>query len=283
MNSLLVFFSWLAGKRSSRYEFAPFGLMAIFPSVLRWLAAVICLYRLSGSNAAAMQIVSGCISPCLLVMVLVCSAAPAHASIEAMSDFSKMDSSRFRWLETQAVHLRGVPAYWREFTSQAPAFQAAKSIAQYSDRFQRVMAFKDSVLLSGVRADWHWVAQIQSTPGGSRGRVSMLRVNGQELEASSQSPGNNHISWLAHNARLDFSQESVAGGRRVTQQVYGAALPVDQITAYVQQSLRNTGWRIEPQIANAAGPDVWRRNTSRLLVVSLPLGRGSTVFLNHVE
>src|SRR5690606_27207241 len=105
-------------------------------------------------------------------------------------------------------------------------------------------------LLSGVRATWHWVAQIQSAPGGSRGRVSILRVNQQELEAQLQNPGNSHFPWLVHNARLEFSQESVAGGRRVTQQVYGAALPVDQITAYVQQNLRSTGWRIESLFAN---------------------------------
>lgn len=268
MSALLVFFSWLASKRRP----ARYG-----------LASFICLYPVASHSTSSNQTIPGRIALFFSAAVLVCSAAPASASIEAMNDFSKMDASSFRWQETQAVHLRGVPAYWREFTSQASVFQAAKSMKQYADRFQRVIAFKDSVLLSGVRADWHWVAQIQSAPGGSRGRVSILRVNQQELEAQLQNPGNSHFPWLVHNARLEFSQESVAGGRRVTQQVYGAALPVDQITAYVQQNLRSTGWRIESLFANAAGPDVWHRNTSRLLVVSLPLGRGSTVFLNHVE
>lgn len=267
MNPLLVFLSWLAGKRSSGYE----------------LAALVRLNCLSLNRTLLIQTIPSRISLCFPAAFLTFFIVPAHASIEAMNDLSKMDSSSFRWLETQAVLLRGVPAYWREFTSQTPAFQAAKSMAQYADRFQRVITLKDNILLSGVRSDWHWVAQIQSAPGGSRGRVSMLRVNEQELQASSQSPGNSHFPWLAHNARLDFSQESVAGGRRMTQQLYGASLPVGQITAYVQQNLRSTGWRLEPQIANSAGPDVWRRNASRLLVVSLPLGRGSAVFLNHVE
>ena len=218
-----------------------------------------------------------------LAIVLGGFGTPASATIEAINDFSKIDSSRFRWHDTQAVHLHGVPAYWREFISQAPPLQAAASMNQYPDRFQRVIAFKDSILLSGMRSDWHWVAHIQSAPGGSRGLVSVLRANQQELQERLQDRGNRHFPWLAQTARLTFSQESMAGGRRVVQQVYGTVQPVDQITAYVQQNLRSTGWRIEPQIANAAGPDVWHRNASRLLVVSLPLGQGSTVFLNHVE
>lgn len=216
-------------------------------------------------------------------LALFALAAPAHASVEAMNDFSKLDSSGFRWLETQSVHLRSVPAYWREFISRAPAFQAAKSMAQYADRFQRFIAFKDSVVLSGVRADWHWVAQIQSAPEGSRGRVSMLRLDAQEQQALSRSPDHSHFPWLAQNARLDFSQKSLAAGREVTQQVYGASVPVEQITAYVQQNLRSSGWRIEPQIANVSGPEVWRRESSHLVVLSLPLGPGSAVFLNHIE
>lgn len=243
MYRLSALFSRLTDKRPSGYKFAPLVWAAFF--------------------------------------TILSMPAPACAGIEAMNDFSKMDTSRFHWLETQEVHLRGIPAYWREFSSQAPAIQAAQSLAQYADRFQRVIAFKDSVLLSGVQAQWHWVAQVQPAPGGSRGRVSMLQIEGrQELP---QNPDIMHFPWLAHNARLDFSQESVVGGRRMVQQIYGASLPVDQITAYVQQNLRNSGWRIEPQIANAAGPDVWRRKASRLLVVSLPLGPGSAVFLNHVE
>lgn len=215
------------------------------------------------------------------VLLLVC--APARADVGAFNALAGMDTASFRWAEPQAAHVHGVPIHWREFSSSAALFSTAQKLAGHSDRFQRVIAYNNSVLLTGIRADWHWLAEIQQSSEGARGRVSILQIDPKKLEHLLQSRSGQAFPWLPNNAQLRFSQESELNGRRVTQQVYGASLPASEFTAYLQRHLRSSGWQHEAQMAWWPGAEVWRRASSSLFVASLPMGRGSTVFLQHIE
>lgn len=219
---------------------------------------------------------------CLHAGALLMACMPARADIGAFHALASVDTARFRWAEPQASHVHGVPVHWREFSSSAALFSTAQKLAEHSDRFQRVIAYNKSILLTGIRADWHWLAEIQQSAGGAQGRVSILQVNPQKLERLLQSP-ELAFPWLSKTARLQFSQESSVNGRRVVQQVYGASLPTGDFTAYLQRHLRRTGWQHEAQMAWWPGAEVWRRASSSLLVAAMPMERGSAVFLQHIE
>lgn len=208
---------------------------------------------------------------------------PAVASGVALNELSGSGLEQFRWSSTQAARLHGVPAHWREFTSPSSLLHATEALATHADRFQRVIAYKGGVLLTGVRANWHWVAEIQPDASGSRGRVSVLRIDEAQLRGLFQSRSSRNFAWLDHRALLRFSHESAAGGSRTTHEVYGASMSVDQITAYVQQNLRRTGWQPESRVAWWSGADAWRRGSSRLVVMLLPSKPGSTILLSHTE
>lgn len=220
---------------------------------------------------------------CLRAGALLLACMPARADVGAFNALAGMDTERFRWAEPQAAHVHGVPIHWREFSSSAALFSTAQKLAGRGDRFQRVIAYNNSVLLTGIRADWHWLAEIRQSSEGARGRVSILQINPKKLEHLLQNRSGQAFPWLSKNARLRFSQESTVNGRRVMQQVYGASLPAGDFTAYLQRHLRNSGWQHEAQMAWWPGAEVWRRASSSLLVASLPMGLDSAVFLQHIE
>ncbi|HWK60100.1 MAG TPA: hypothetical protein VNT00_01660 [Eoetvoesiella sp.] len=220
---------------------------------------------------------------CLYMGILLLACTPARADVGALNELAGMDTERFRWAEPQAAHVYGVPIHWREFSSSAALFSTAQKLAGHGDRFQRVIAYNNSVLLTGIRADWHWLAEIQQRAGGAHGRVSILQISPKKLEHLLQKRSGQAFPWLSKSARLRFSQESEVDGRRVMQQVYGASLSAGDFTAYLQRHLRSSGWQHEAQMAWWPRAEVWRRASSSLLVASLPMGPDSAVFLQHIE
>lgn len=197
--------------------------------------------------------------------------------------FPGLDASHFSWSAPEGASLNGIPVYWVEFTSKASFLDTARALARHHDRFQKVLVFNGALALTGVRAEWHWLAEIQPAPAGSRGRVSLLRVPVQPPGLAPENRTHSPFSWLGHKAALGFRQESLVSGRRIVQEMYNGSLPAGNLSAYVHDNLRRTGWQPDPQLSANSRMAMWRRNASRLFIMAVSAEPGSAVFLNYIE
>ncbi|MGP1615426.1 MAG: hypothetical protein ACTS5Y_10280 [Pollutimonas bauzanensis] len=120
------------------------------------------------------------IVPGMLLLALAggaCRATSAQGAHAVEARLAALPAGQFKWGEHQALRLSGVLVYVKPFTSGGSAAQAAQSLANHADLFQRVLAAGDTIVLSGLQRDWHWLARIESAGPGSSGYVSALHVD----------------------------------------------------------------------------------------------------------
>lgn len=214
-------------------------------------------------------------------LVLVCF--PSWAMDSIGTDLAVQDGPLFKWSEQQEMQLFGVPVFLRDFTADMPPDRAARSLAANTDRFQRVLALKDKIVLSGIKAHAHWVAELESTPHGVKGIVSVLSISPEQVKLAQQKQANRTFNWLPEQADLRFSQTSAIRNRSVTQHVYSVALDPDALAAYWQVQLHRLGWNEDPKAAWLPAASVWRRNSARLVLVPKATVGGSSLFVHYFE
>ncbi|HEY9280378.1 MAG TPA: hypothetical protein VIP51_09930 [Eoetvoesiella sp.] len=194
------------------------------------------------------------------------------------------DALSFKWSGTQEMQLFGVPVLLRDFTAPISLLTAAQSLSTHIDRFQQVMAFKDKITLSGIKADWHWVAELEATSYGVKGLVSALHIDPVQLKHALENRSHDMAGWLPQQARLRFSDRSALQGRYLTQQVYSVQLQPTELIAYAQTRLLNQGWRNDPQAAWFPEASVWRRGAARLMLIAKEdAATGSSLFVHYFE
>lgn len=187
----------------------------------------------------------------------------------------------FQWDAHQFVQLSGIPSYVTSFASESPVLETAQTLAAHTDIFQRVLTLENTVVLSGLEPQWHWLAEISAAPTGSHGYVSALYVDPVDgVAADTHTDG--LVSWLPSHAHKQFSLRSVERSQTVTQQVYSIALDPDQLFGYVGQRLRSQGWAREPALT-AEGSSAWRRQGARLMLFSRAGAAGTSLFVHYVE
>jgi len=194
-------------------------------------------------------------------------------------------SAAIAWSQTQPMDIHGMPGHWREFESGLPMHEVAELFSGHAALFQRVLAFRRGMLLSGVQGDWHWAAEIHALPSGARGRVSALQTGGANETAgvSAVPRQGGRFPWLEGVGTLGWRHEKKEGRRRELYEVHVLAASIDETLAYLQRNLRQDGWQSEPSLALASGAQAWRRENARLLAIAVQLnGRGS-LFLNVLD
>lgn len=82
------------------------------------------------------------------------------------------------WLPGQNVFAGGVSLYVAPFRSSLHPADAARILAADVTRFQRLQAFPNLVVLSGLANRAHWLAYVRRTATGSEGYVSFLPFGG---------------------------------------------------------------------------------------------------------
>lgn len=203
----------------------------------------------------------------------------AGKKVEAV--LASLPDKRFHWQQHQAMQLSGMPSYAKSFASTLLAVEAAEILSGHTDIFQRVLTLRDKIILSGLRAGWHWLAEIESAPQGSRGYVSALYVQAP----STNPPGTDRdhlFQWLPANAARKFSLTSAARPHTVTQQIYSVALDPDELLAYIERGLHQEGWTREQAFATR-GSSAWRRGNARLMLFPQVSAAGTTLFVHHVQ
>lgn len=216
-----------------------------------------------------------------LTASFLCTAAVAWALHSAPERLNSLSVQGLRWGSIQPMLLSGVPAYMKPFTSGDSALPAAQSLAAHTDLFQRVLMTPGTIILSGLQADWHWLAQVDTLGAGAKGYVSAMRI-GPAFPAAGAMLHDPGFSWLPAQSRRRFTYRDIASSRTAAQHVYSIDLPMSVVTAYVRRQLRAEGWEAEP-IVGFAGHSVWRRRSSRLMLFSQAVPPGTDLYVHHVE
>jgi hypothetical protein len=185
------------------------------------------------------------------------------------------------WQAQHYIDMSGVPIHVRPFFSTLDATRLARSLASQTGQFQRLITLADTLLLSGLHADAHWLAKIDVSDAGASGYVSVLAVDatppargGQALDVQ---------AWLPANAAALYRHRSASNGRTLEQYFYSVTDTPPVSMAYVRQQLRRQGWRHDPSFAGIGGGEAWSRKGSRLTVLASAQPRGSALYIQHLE
>jgi hypothetical protein len=206
---------------------------------------------------------------------------PAY-SHPAISLLASLEAPGFSWDRVQSMELAGVPVHLRPFNSQSTAHAAAKALVDHTSLFERVLTVKDKVLLSGLDAHWHWLAEINVTSTGSAGYVSAMQIVADGTHLAMSAPQHD-ASWLPKNAQRRFSQRTSVDNRILTQQLYSTAYSAGELTSYLRRKLRDSGWKKDPDFAAVPGATVWQRKHLRLTLLPIAQLEGSSLFVQYLE
>ncbi len=210
-----------------------------------------------------------------------CAALPAHAAHKVEDRLATLAAKQFQWDQYEVMQLSGTPSYVKSFTSADPAIEAAQALAVHTDIFQRMLTFKNKIVLSGLEPDWHWLAEIEASPDGSRGYVSALYVDAKGANPTT-SGADRSFQWLPAGAARRFSLHSSENSNTVIQHVYSIALPPDKIFAYVGRRLRGEGWAQDPTFT-AYESGSWRRKNARIMLFPQVNADGTSLFVHYIE
>lgn len=166
---------------------------------------------------------------------------PGWALVQSDMSFPYALTPAFRWAEPIEMRLSGVPVVVRSFVAASSLEQVARTMARHEKFFQRVTTLPGSILLSGVHAGRHWVAQLESEPGQVKGMVSALPLH---LNAQDDAGTKGSITpWLTQNASLVFGQSSTESGRTVVHSMHLPDRPLDDFVTALGLRLAQRGWR----------------------------------------
>ena len=198
--------------------------------------------------------------------------SPAPASIPGGMSFPHASAPVFNWAEPMEVQLSGVPVIVRGFVATLSLEQAAKAMARHEKRFQRVTTLPGAILLSGVHAGRHWVAQIEAAQGRIKGMVSALPL---DLAAAPRGSRPGFLApWLTQNARFVFSQSSSASGQTEVQSIHIPSRSLDGFMGDLGRRMAEAGWRRAGVHSWTAGPAGKRPSSQRIDVFPVPASGG---------
>ena len=165
----------------------------------------------------------------------------AFGSVDSRWSFPHAATSDFIWFEPIEMSLSGLPVSARGFVAALPLEQAARLMARHEKRFQRITTLPGAILLSGVDAGRHWVAQLEARHGLVRGMVSALPL---DAASGAKAAGRGFLaSWLAQNAGFVFSLASSADGNSMRQSVHIPHRSFDVFVEALDRHLAESRWQ----------------------------------------
>lgn len=219
---------------------------------------------------------------CLLLFLLSATAAPAADGDPVGSGFSVLKTQvRVSWRDMTTMALGGVSVHYRTFFSRMSVYGTAEAFARESGMFDRVLAFKDRVVLSGARNGWHWVADIGPESSGAQGLVSAMPLNPLADKGSPTPAVGAAPDWLPEGSGLYFDQTLTQAGMTVRQSIHRLSQPPAAAGNAVRERLVGLGWsRMPGEPGGQSGQmEVWARERSRLMFEITPDVSGSALFV----
>src|SRR3546814_3235731 len=125
--------------------------------------------------------------------------------------------------------LAGVPTYYRSFSSPMQVNETARMLATNSRLFQRVVAVRNKMILSGLHAGWHWAAEIDAFGSGARGMVSAVPMRLARSDAGPEHDVADRLDWLPGGDVMNFDQQLRREEGWAMQRIYSVALPPSEV------------------------------------------------------
>lgn len=217
----------------------------------------------------------------IALAILSCVSMSSGASSPTILELASFAPGSLKWHAPSSVELFGAQVHWRSFTADGSVHETAQNLALRTDLFQRVLALKNKIVLSGFKSGRHWVAEVSANRAGAAGLVSVLRVG--QSQSSHALDRRGQFGWLPPGAHLRFSQRESDGGRHVVQRVYDVDLSVEQLIIHVERALRAFGWIPGHSLATSRGTSTWQRDASRLTLFARDSIGRSSLFVHHLE
>jgi hypothetical protein len=199
-----------------------------------------------------------------------------------------LDEDFIIWEGHTRMQLSGVSIYVKAFVSSQSASKVAHALGQRTNMFQRVLAARGIIVLSGVQPDWHWLAEVQPTATGSKGYISALRYDARTRYR--RPVGDSPYPWLPANARRYVTHTSHVGGsaskastQTLTQQIYAIPQSGPKLKAYIGMRLRQEGWTNSEPFTAYGGSGRWHRDKARLFLFVYQHAGGTSLFMQHLE
>ena len=212
------------------------------------------------------------------VLSAVASSANALASASLPDGgFGRMEKTEgFRWSATETQRISRMKLHTRRFLSDRALPDSARRLSQ-SGTFTRMLLAPAMIQLSGIDANWHWVAHLEAAESGTAGYVSALEISPSAI--ARRVDGQEASGFLPADANVLLDHVSWPGGIGVAQQVLHVGSSRAQMLAYLQRRLRGEGWITDALLASAAvGYSSWQRHGERLVLLPDALGDGSLLY-----
>ncbi len=207
-------------------------------------------------------------------------AAPVHARFSSPSSLEGLSIKGFVWSDMQTIRANGVPLSIRLFRSPHTVTEAARLLAERNDLFQRMLVTPGLARLSGLAENTHWLAEIQSTPGGVIGRVSTMSTRDESpARTSAHGRAESLLSWLPVGARRLLHHRDMGGPDRF---IYAIAMGADALAAGLASRLTAQGWVCQQGCGSSPRRQAWQRDNTGLLLFIQAAANGSLLYL-HIE
>ncbi|HWL27347.1 MAG TPA: hypothetical protein VNQ97_00435 [Burkholderiaceae bacterium] len=216
-----------------------------------------------------------------LLLTCLSIGSPAAESHPLAAGLAAMHIPDVSWQEQQSVNMSGIPIHVRPFSSTLDAIQLARALASETERFQQLTTLADTLLLSGLHANAHWLAKIDVSATGSRGYVSVLEA-GAAMPVH-VGPGPDFRAWLPAGAAPLYRHRSISTGRVLEQHIYSLGGSTAVSMGYVRQQLRRQGWKDDPSFAGLGSGSAWNRNGAELTIFASAQPQGSALYIQHLE
>lgn len=204
----------------------------------------------------------------ILVLVLYSSSALAVAAIQTL------DQSGWVWSEESALHVSGVRMAQRRWRASVSQAQAARRLSEHFKFLDRMLILDGRIVLSGLVAERHWLAEILQHPAGSHGVISVLDAR------AVPSLGFDFSSYLPRGTHSVFRNVEALDNKNITRAAFRSDLPEAALLQHFRHVLSDAGWRHE---AGPGGTLRWWRGKAQLDVQVLPNPTGAQLWLHHVQ
>jgi len=235
------------------------------------------------------------------------STAAADTPPITLSAFPLQDASHMRWSAPVSTQVWGLPLQYAWFESDWPLERLMAALSREQGHFQLFTRLPEQWLLSGHRADQHWLAQIMVDDApdarGSRGLVSRWQMSAPDAGQNSA------LAPFFRTPQLGpplLHVRSNHQGRVVEHAIFQASVSLTnaahQIHQPLAQQLERAGWQRQQGVAADTAPfpaasllsaspalatpltdQFWRLANRRLMWQVWPHGTGLMVFVQHQE
>ncbi|MDN5841863.1 MAG: hypothetical protein L0H54_00225 [Alcaligenaceae bacterium] len=210
----------------------------------------------------------------MIVRVIFAVLVLALWSSAAWAVIPPLDQSGWAWSEESTLRVSGVRISERRWRASMPQAQAARRLSEHFTFLDRMLILNGRIVLSGLAAERHWLAEIIHHPAGSHGVVSVLDA------VRVVPPGFDFSLYLPHGTHSVFRNIETLDNKTITRAAYRSNLPEAALRRHFRHVLSSAGWRHE---ASSGGTLHWWRGKAQLDLQIRPDPTGAQLWLQHVQ